>query len=153
MSTASTINIHGAKLYEVTSTSDTATSTAVSCVIANGMALPQESVPVRDATELDDTARVRLAGRIKEYGQFAYTCNVTPGKFASELGTSKILRLDIPADKDGTATTHEIIRVWMPGAYTVDEAVPGSETEEMTRRKVLTLSAAAVYGTATAAII
>lgn len=153
MSTASTINIRGARLYEVTSTIDTATSTQVACVIENGIALPQESAPVRDATELDDVARVRLAGRIKEYGQFTYTCNVTPGKFASELGTSKILRFDIPADKDGTATTHEIIRVWMAGAYTGDEAMPGSETEEMTRRKVLTLNGAAVYGTATAAII
>lgn len=152
MSTASTINIHGARLYEVTSTSDTATSTAVSCVMGID-SLPQESAPIRDGTELDDVARVRLAGRIKEYGQFAYTVYVTPGKFASELGSSKILRLDIPADKDGTATTHEIIRVWMPGSYTGDEAVPGSETEEATRRKVLTLSGAAVYGTATAAIL
>lgn len=152
MSTSSTINIRGAKLYEVTSTSDTATSTAVAAVV-NVESLPQESAPVRDATELDDSARVRLAGRIKEYGTFAYTCNVTPGKFASELGSAKILRLDIPADKDGTATTHEIIRVWMSGQYTGDEALPGSETEEVMRRKTLTLSGAAVYGTATASIL
>lgn len=152
MSTASTINIRGAKLYEVTSTSDTATSTQVACVMTVD-SLPQESAPIRDGTELDDVARVRLSGRIKEYGQFAYTVFVTPGKFSSELGATKILRLDIPADKDGTATTHEIIRVWMPGSYTGDEAVPGSETEEATRRKVLTLSGAAVYGTATAAIL
>lgn len=152
MSTSSTLNIRGAKLYSVTSTSDTATSTAVSAVVmVEG--LPQESAPVRDATKLDDTARVRLAGRIKEYGQFVYTVNVTPGAFASSLGTAGTLRLDIPADKDGTATTHEILRVWMAGSYTGDEATPGSETEEVMRRKTFTLSGAAVYGTATAAII
>ena len=152
MSTSSTLNIRGSKLYSVTSTSDTATSTAVAAVIAVE-SLPQESAPVRDATELDDTARVKLPGRIKEYGQFVYTVNLTPGAYASSLGTSGTLRLDIPADKDGTATTHEILRVWMAGSYTGDEATPGDESNEVTRRKTFTLSGAAVYSTATASIL
>jgi hypothetical protein len=151
MSTASTINIRGARLYEVTSTVDTATSTAITAVMVE--TLPQESAEVRDGTLLTSAAAVRLPGRLKDYGSFVHTVYVTPGSFASVLGASKTLRLDIPADKDGTATTHEIIRIWMAGAYTGDEALPGSDTEEVSRRRTFTLSGAAVYGTATASIL
>jgi hypothetical protein len=152
MAATNTINIRGSKLYEVTSTSDTATSTAVTAVV-NVESLPEGTAAQRVATELDDTAVVRLAGRLKDYGTFAYSINVTAAGITSILGTSKILRLDIPADKDGTATTHEILRVWMAGGYTGEAPQPGGDAEEVTIRRTFSLTGAPVYGTATASII
>lgn len=152
MGSTSTINIRGAKLYEVTSTSDTATSTEVSSIITVE-GLPEGTAAQRVATGLTDTATVKLAGRLKDYGSFVYSVYAKAAGVTSVLGTSKILRLDIAADKDGTATTHEILRLWMSGGYTGEAPSPGGDAEEVSLRRTFSLSAAPVWGTATASII
>ena len=152
MASTSTLNIRGSKLYSVTSTSDTATSTAVSYVVGID-SLPEGTAAQRIATEMDDTATVKLPGRLKDYGNFVYSVNATAAGITSVLGTSGTLRLDIPADKDGTATTHEIIRIWMAGGYVGEVPRPGGDAEEVTLLRTFSLTAAPVYGTATASII
>ncbi len=152
MAGTQTLNIRGARLYEVNSTADTATSTEVSALVSIDT-LPQASAASRIVTELNDTSVARLPGRLKDHGSFAYTLNLLSGSFNAQLGTSKILRLDIPADKVGTATSHEILRLWMPCVCVGEQPSPGGDTEDATLARTFDLNGAAVYGTATASII
>ena len=146
---AQTLNIRGASLTLVAST--TATSgTSIATLVAIE-SLPGAEATRRNVTELTHTTSAHRMGRLKSLtGELAYTVHMKDDAgHTDRTGTNGILLLRLPADPVGTATTHKEVRMYLDGGFMGDEALPGSDEEDVKRRIRFALNVAATVATAT----
>ena len=145
---STTLNIRGATLMLVANTTATSGTSIANLVAIES--LPGSEAARRNVTELGDTTAAYRMGRLKNLtGELAYTVHQTDVAHIDRSGTEGILRMRLPADVVGTATTHKVVDVYMSGGFMGDEMVPGGDEEDVKRRIRFALNAAVTAVTAT----
>jgi len=148
-----TLNILGAKVYnlgtQATNYTATSSATAIASIVTID-SLPGVARKLRDQTKLADTIELTSPSRRAKVSDTKLTVFIPDSAYAPQDTTATSnYRIDFPTDASTSTSSVTYLQCYLPAsAIYADEPKPGNETSELQATLTISHSARPTYGTA-----